>query len=492
MNEFTSPIPLTDTPRPPFPTTALPGWLRAFVEAEAEATQTPPDLAAMLSLAVLAADCAKRIAVRAYPGWTEPCNLYVAVALPPGNRKSAVFAAMTGPVSAFEQEEARRIGPLAAQGESQRKIAEQALGHAQQIAAKAAPEERIALAAEADRLAAELEVMVAPTPPRLLVDDCSPEKLASLLSLHDGRMAAMSAEGGLFDTMAGRYSSGAPNLDVFLKGHAGDDLRVDRVGRPPDFVRAPALTLGIALQPEVIAGLAGKPGFRGRGLLGRFLFSLPESFVGRRTVNPPPVPEPVRETYRLHVRALLQLPDAAPPGQESKPHVLDLMPDARAALEQFEIELEPRLGEFGDLGPIADWAGKLVGAVVRIAGLLHVADHTHIGEPWQPPVTVETMAAAIEIGDYLIAHAQTAFGLMGADPVVEDARHVRRWLQVQDVATISKRDLHQGVRSRFPRVDAMDSVLALLLNHGYLREQPSDAAGRPGRKPSPIYEVCLD
>ncbi len=74
MNDFASPIPLTDTPRPPFPTTALPGWLRTFVQAESEATQTPPDLAAMLGLAVLAAACAKRVVVRAYPGWTEPTN----------------------------------------------------------------------------------------------------------------------------------------------------------------------------------------------------------------------------------------------------------------------------------------------------------------------------------------------------------------------------------------------------------------------------------
>jgi len=38
------------------------------------------------------------------------------------------------------------------------------------------------------------------------------------------------------------------------------------------------------------------------------------------------------------------------------------------------------------------------------------------------------MTAAIALGRYLIVHAQAAFGLMGADPVVADARHLLAWL----------------------------------------------------------------
>ena len=58
---------------------------------------------------------------------------------------------------------------------------------------------------------------------RLIVDDVSPERLATLLRDHGGRIAVLSAEGDIFDVMAGRYSKGGvPNLGVFLKGHAGD------------------------------------------------------------------------------------------------------------------------------------------------------------------------------------------------------------------------------------------------------------------------------
>ena len=92
------------------------------------------------------------------------------------------------------------------------------------------------------------------------------EAVASLLA-EQGRIAVMSAEGGMFETIAGRYSQGVANLDVYLKGFSGDTLRVDRKTRPPEYVKKPALTMALTVQPAVIKDLAVKPGFRGRGLL---------------------------------------------------------------------------------------------------------------------------------------------------------------------------------------------------------------------------------
>ncbi len=82
-----------------------------------------------------------------------------------------------------------------------------------------------------------------PARPQLVADDITPEALASLLVDQGGRMSVISAEGGIFDIIAGRYS-GTPNLEVFLKGHAGDMLRVNRQGRDPQHIEAPALTHG--------------------------------------------------------------------------------------------------------------------------------------------------------------------------------------------------------------------------------------------------------
>src|SRR6266487_2555221 len=137
---------------------------------------------------------------------------------------------------------------------------------------------------------------------RLVADDITPEAAASLLADQGGRLAVLSAEGGIFATLAGRYS-GAPNLEVFLKGHAGDRLVVDRKGRDSEHIAQPALTLGLAVQPELLRDIAAMPGFRGRGLLARILYSLPATTVGRRRVGTPPPPESVVQTYTTNLRA---------------------------------------------------------------------------------------------------------------------------------------------------------------------------------------------
>jgi len=83
--------PLEVPPPPTFPTEALPSVLRQWVEAESTATQTPPALPAMLSLAVCSSCIARRVVVAPRPDWKGETNLFVAVLLEPGNRKSRVF-----------------------------------------------------------------------------------------------------------------------------------------------------------------------------------------------------------------------------------------------------------------------------------------------------------------------------------------------------------------------------------------------------------------
>jgi|GEM_PF-3071927 len=89
---------------PDFPTHVLPNVLREWVEAESHATQTPADLPALLALAVCSAMIARRVEVEPRPGWREPVNLFVAVLMEPGNRKSAVFADAMKPLRDLDAE----------------------------------------------------------------------------------------------------------------------------------------------------------------------------------------------------------------------------------------------------------------------------------------------------------------------------------------------------------------------------------------------------
>jgi hypothetical protein len=475
---------------PAFPVEMLPGWLGEYVAAVATATQTPPDLAGMLALAVLATVAAGAVEVQPRPGWREPLCLFVAVGMDAGTRKSSVFTALTQPVADFERQQATAALPAITETITLRRIADQAAAHAEVAASKAPIDQQEERQAEAIARAAEAANLIVPPAPRWLVDDATPEALAGLLATY-GRIALLSPEGDVFDQMAGRYNPTAgPNLGVYLKGHAGDLLKVDRRGRPPEYVERPCLTIGLAVQPEVLQGLAGRAGFRGRGLLARFLYSLPTSLVGRRQAGAPPVSPAVADRYTLKLHALAA--SLATPAGNEVPALLTLDREAAELLLGFERDLEPRLAAgSGDLAHLAGWAAKLAGATCRLAALLHLAEHLHDG--WAHPISSNTFTAAIGLADYLIEHARAVFDLMGADQRLEDARWLLDWITRTNRTQFSRRDAHRAApRGRFATATDLEPALRLLEEHSYLRrvdpEPSQDPRGR-GRPASPRFLV---
>jgi hypothetical protein len=472
---------------PAFPVEVLPGWLGEYVAAVATATQTPPDLAGVLALAVLATVAAGAVEVEPRPGWREPLCLFVAVGMDAGARKSGVFAALTRPVADYERQQAAAALPAITETATLRRIADQAAAQAETAASKAPTEQLEERRAEAIARAAEAANLVVPPVPRWLVDDATPEALAGLLATY-GRIALLSPEGDVFDQMAGRYNQSAgPNLGVYLKGHAGDLLKVDRRGRPPEYVERPCLTIGLTVQPEVLRGLAGRPGFGGRGLLARFLYSLPQSLVGRRRPGSPPVSESVADRYTLELQALaasLTIPSG------DGPTLLSLDAQAGELLLGFERDLEPRLAaDSGDLAQLAGWAAKLAGATCRLAALLHLA--SHLRDSWAHPIGGETFAGAIRLAGYLIEHARAVFDLMGADPRTDDARWLLDWISRTNKGQFSRRDAHMAApRGRFRKATDLEPALALLEEHGWLRRVDADPSGsKGGRPPSPRFLV---
>ena len=460
-----------------FPVACLPTWLADYVRGLAEATQTPVDLSGAMVLAALATAAGGRAVVEARPGWREPLNLFIAVAMPPGSRKSAVVAEIAQPLQDAERRMVESAGPLILEAVTRRRAAEDAAAKA--IRSAGTDSEAVD---EAIRAAQMAEAVTVPAEPRLLADDATPEALTSLLAEQRGRVAVLSAEGDIFDMMAGRYSRTGPTLAVYLKGHTGDTLRVDRKGRPAEYIAAPALTLGLAIQPDVLRTIAAQRSFRGRGLLARFLFVVPPNNVGSRRVGAGPLRSEVRDRYTDNLRALvLSLAEWEDPA-------VQLTPDAHDLLLAFEAELEPQLGPAGRLGHIADWGAKLAGAAVRIAGLLHLAEQLRTG--WSQPVEALTMRSAVTLARWCIGHALTAFDYMSADPELDDARVLRDWLVRKSITEFTQRDAHREHQARFRKAADLARPLDVLEAHHIVRQRPlPPPAPTGGRPPSPTFDV---
>lgn len=477
------PVPLTQTVEmSPFPVGAFFEPIQAMIYAVAEATQTDPTMAATCALAALSACTGGHAEIQVRAGWQEPLCIYTATIAHSGERKSAVQQAMVRPILDAEVNlrETGEAARLTAQ--TQKQIA---LGRAENLrraAAKAAagPAD-IDAAVLATQMAEAIEV---PAAPRLVADDVTPEAAASLLAEQGGRLAIISAEGGVFDIIAGRYSpSKNSNMDFWLKGHSGDPLRVDRKGRPPEHVPRPALTVGVMIQPSVLRAIATNPQMRGRGLLARFLYAYPVSKVGHRTIGAPPVPEEIEKSYREVVENLA----VGMAGWVGDPAILTLTEAAHQAFLAIERAVEPTLAGDGELATLADWGSKYAGAVARIAGILHLAQHGPDGS--RSSIDEHTILAASRIGDYFKAAAINAFIEMGTDPVTSEAVYLLERIRHLGQDEFSERDLHVASRSRFKTKVDLKPALNRLVDHGYLIPQPVPNQERPGRPASPRYRL---
>ncbi|MDP1649654.1 MAG: DUF3987 domain-containing protein [Rubrivivax sp.] len=476
--EWPDPILPGNRPPPDLPADLLPGWVGEMADAVAKSTQTPPALAVMVALAVLATAVQRRFEVAPFgDDYTEPLALWTLTALPSGTRKTAVINAMAGPLVAWEKLMRDRMRAEIAKVTAQRAVAKKRIEKLLVDAGKAKDNTaRKAIEAEIER--EEVDTPAELRAPRLFTGDCTPERLQGLLVEHGERMAVLSDEAGIFLILAGVYSGGAANLDVALQGHAGTPMRVDRAGRLAH-VDKPALSFGLALQPGVLADVAGSRRFRDSGLLARFLFALPMSNVGQRDVRRHlPVPEHVRDEYSHQLHTLLD----GWGGEVTKPQTLRLAPEARECWLDLADKIERQQGEGGKLESIADWTSKLPGAAARIAAVLALAEHgLQVRE-----VPLESMERAVRLATLLVAHARTAFALLGADGVDSDAAAVLKWVQAGRLLEFTRREAQKAQEGRFRSVERLKKAVDRLEAQDVLREVKRHNKGAP---PTTAYVV---
>jgi hypothetical protein len=473
------PIPLLTRTVPAIQPEWIPGPLGDMALATARSTETPLEMAALLGVPVVSCCLAGKVEIDVEPGYWEPANTYAAVAMESGNRKTAVINELTRPVNDYESAERRRLEPEITRAKNKRKAIEERIAWLRKQAAKSP-----ANATFAKQLAdAEESLPDVPRAPQLWTQDTTSEKLAQLLQDHGERMGVFSDEGDLFDLLAGRYTGGVPNFDIFLHGHSASPVRVSRISRPDVFLDRPMLSIGLSPQPAVLERLRDTPAFRHRGLVARFLYALPPSSLGDRKLTPQPCPAEVRDAYQKLITRLIGLTPPTVNGA-CQPWRLKFSDEAYLAWKKFQRDVEEMMREGGKLERLRDWGSKLPGAVVRLAGIFHavvVKDLTG-----NPVISHDTIERAIKLGTALIDHALAVFDLMERDPTFEGAQKILEWIRRGKRKSFTQRECFCAHQKRFRRVAAIRPALELLVEHAYLRRAPKTPA--PNR-PSEVFEV---
>ena len=469
-----APQPLAVATHPvPFPVEVLAPWQQRQVLAAASEMQCPPDLPAQLAITAMSIATAGRCRVHVSSSWYEKTNTYLVTGLRPGENKSPNVKLMIGPLDALEREMADDAAKEVGRVETQRKVLQKAINRAIDKGEVAE-----ALTAQDD-----LDQLPAIVIPRLIADDSTPEKIGELMRTHDGRLAIVSTEGGVFGLMTGRYSD-KPNLDIYLMAWSGDTVRVDRIGRDSIIVRDPALTIGLTVQPDVIAKLAETPELRGRGLTARFMYSVPASLVGTRDMRRiTTIDERITSEYAERLQAI-----ARHFWPMTEPDTLRLSREALDVFVDFRTDLERRRLDGNDLSSMVEWSIKLESTVVRLAGLLHLADGVE-----SDVIGAAVMERAVVVGRYWETHARIAHELWVPDPVTRAASRILQWAIDERRTEFSVRDAYNVDRRLTPKADDALEPLQLLIDKGWIRYESDEPlqVGRRG-KPSPTVDVHPD
>jgi putative DNA primase/helicase len=472
------PLPLLSQGEPePFPIWVMPAWVLEHAKAVADNIQVAIDLPCLLGLGALSVATLGRLQVRYdWQNWTQPCSLFISIGLPPSAGKTPAKSAMFRPLEEYEVErvelarrERKYHGELIDVQENQ-------LATYKKSMTKNVFEER----GELHGMVLALEDLRAKMPPsgRLMADDATIEALGMALADAGGAIAVVSAEGGLFDRLAGLYSDGGINLDLYLEGWSGGRYVVDRIKRDSISIPAAHVAVVTTVQPTTIDAIGAKREFVARGLLARFLMAMPSSNVGyrdrrRRQMNG----ATAEAVYSAELKRVAH-------AFTHEAVTIRLSDEASEMFADWDEAAEQELQGGGRLEHLSTWVGKLRANVLRLAALLHVGHHR------SGDVGTESMAEALTLADYFTKHMLSIAERWGADESIAKARQLLEWMRRHGCREFSLRDIWAPNRRAFPAVEDVIPALVVLVDTNYIRplfEGPI-VAGRGG-KPSPRFAV---
>jgi len=499
-----APVPFTrPTPPPLNLADAIPStlpMLRDFIATQAEALQVQPDAVALLSVGLASLAAARTFEMELRDGWRETAPLWVAYLGIPGEGKSTVLAAVSKPVYLWQSAEREHLRhPLAAYAEERRGIEARMTGTRAKLA-RVKPSAAEKLAKECADLSHALENMPELPAPVLISANVTPEAARDALAANGEKLALLAPEMDAGQLMGTRYATNAKNaknsganVDLFLSAWIGEPCSALRVGRSISLER-PALAMILAVQPVAMREVLRDPIAQGRGMIDRFLFVQPPSRLGSREMEPPPLPDNLRDWWADALRRVLDLPwpgrviltANGPARSEAAPRIIRPDAEAAACFLQLRQDIEIRMRPDADLAPLAGFASKMPGQIARIALAFHVLEN-----PGAETLGLATMQAACAWAPFLFAHARAVRGDAAESETVRQSRRLLAAIQRHRLQTTTARDCLRLVQGEsVPTADACKKLIEELVERGFLRELPATVEQRQsGRPPSPAYAV---
>lgn len=468
---------------PKFPTECLGTILKNYTIELAEELQVPEDMVGTAILGILGLCNQGKYKVEARKGWQETLNLFTLIIANPSEKKSPICKRLTSAIYEYEKQKNISLQPKIMSSKDNKQILEKKLTNLKRELIKndnGNKDSKINIEntkKEIKNLQKQLIEFNEVNELKLIADDVTPEALSSIMAKNNEKMAIISAEGGIFATMNGRYNNNVPNFDIFLKSYSNEPIKIDRQNGETKTMYNPLLTMVLFVQPIILEQVFSNNIFKGRGLCARFLYTYPKSKVGKRVINTRLVNEITENNYNQLINNLIL--------NNMENQILRLSNEANFKFIEFNEWLETQL--LNDLYDMHDWSGKLLGIVLRLAGNLHVAENY---SPDNLEINEITMENAIKLSKYFLEHAKNVYSIIETNAEFIKAKRIIRILKSKNVkGTIKRHDIYRLVRgSGINKVKDIFEPCNLLIELGYFRQLDQIYNGS-GRKPDILIEL---
>jgi hypothetical protein len=373
-----------------FPLHALPEEMRSLVIEVARVHQLPVELPGTMALAVVSAALGQAVFLDNPPHRTSP-NLFALTPAASGTGKSESFRMVVRPLQELQARLIEAFADTAADLEAEEQLCDSKARGLRAGKGNIDLNERQAQLKLCNLRLAEIQKEKAP--PRLIVEDATPPKLAAMLAARQETLAVFSSEAGdVVSNFSGRHNAtGRTDETLFLKGFSLDPHTQDRVGTGSIVLRSPCLAVLLVCTPDEAAGLFDIDRFSQGGLLPRFLICAPET----RWQHDDGEPRRPSETTLARWNGLVVELAEAFRLRKGEADLVRAEPEALEVLRAFNNNYASRFDELKDQ---AAFAARHCEYAAKLALVIHCAKHRSAAASVR--LDTATMERALALLDY--------------------------------------------------------------------------------------------
>jgi replicative DNA helicase len=323
----------------------------------------------------------------------------------------------------------------------------------------------------------EQELLSQLSPPRLMVEDTTSQKLAALMQQNRDVMASLSADArGAGKVLLGRHNEGSLDEDMYLKAFSSDSSRQDRIGRASTALNDPCLSIAWATQPDLFERLINNTTIAASGLACRFLPLRIDGQAAEPSYEEQSTADSTVTAFDTVINALLSSYH-----QAASCTTISADIKARQAIEKYSRVIGRRTRS-GDLAWIGSFAERWAEISWRIALIFHCVEHgqkSHL-----TPVTEQTALNALRVMKWFAWHQQQLLE-RGAERTDNDKLAVAKQFVDRTLGGATPSDVYRSRQTLFDNADDAQNALDQLEHEGAIMSEQSRKGRRYNRKQVP-------